>query len=200
VRILEIPNFLSKEDLRTVMNDIKVNREKIVINNDLYDDKKHYKRWYIEEDYEGRRNQSRLLRVLENELYRGKAMYFANHIWEAPWQLMKYTNRSETQITEHSVDDFYIWHEDSDQGRIFNYILYLSECEGGELHVSKSDTWTSDIIVKPKINHLVIMPSFLWHMVAPVTKGTRLSINGHMGFAMQAYEEPNIYNSRKIII
>ena len=76
--------------------------------------------------------------------------------------------------------------------RIANFILYLNDdFEGGKLEMSfkndmdlndlPSDIQT-DLLITPKKNTLVIMPSDVWHRVNPVIKGKRKTINGHIGF------------------
>ena len=103
----------------------------------------------------------------------------------------------EVQVTLYEKpDDLYVWHVDhsslepNSNRRILNYILYLTEPEGGNLDITDDYTYKGEDLlnksfpigtsIKPKKNRLVIMPSWIPHRVNPVTSGKRLTINGHI--------------------
>ena len=65
--------------------------------------------------------------------------------------------------------------------------------EGGELELSFKtdiDVYNNKLpfnppvhmVITPKKNTLVIIPSDMWHRVKPITKGERRTVNGHIGF------------------
>jgi PKHD-type hydroxylase len=100
------------------------------------------------------------------------------------------------QFTEYGRNQHYHWHADSDgkpyskgEKHVLNKIRKISvslclsdkkEYEGGELlfdfrnNVKKKSNIKSFDALKCK-GSLVIFPSFVWHCVTPVTKGTRYS-------------------------
>ena len=116
--------------------------------------------------------------------------------WNFDW------DRSEAcQFTKYKLNQFYDWHSDSwdkayhkpdtlDHGKIRKLSMTCqltdgSEYEGGELEFdfrnydphmrkeSKHLKQAKEILPKGSI---VVFPSFVWHRVKPVTKGTRYSL------------------------
>ena len=112
--------------------------------------------------------------------------------WNFEWQ------RSEPcQFTVYREQQHYTWHQDSggkpynrprmvDDGMIRKLSVTVSladgeEYEGGDLEFdlrNKSDS--SSVIQRSeaarKKGSIIVFPSFVWHRVAPVTKGTRYSL------------------------
>ena len=96
------------------------------------------------------------------------------------------------QVAKYNVNDHYTWHTDSTGGdqsiRRLSFTVLLNdpkEYEGGELQIFNGET-------NPKMNQeikqgsIIIFPSFEWHRVTPVTKGTRISLVGWcLGNAMK---------------
>lgn len=84
-------------------------------------------------------------------------------------------------IYESGSDGFYDWHMDqstkSNLPRKFSLVLQLSDpedYEGGELQIYNG---SNDSISIEKIKGFVVgFPSFTWHRVTPVTKGTRKTL------------------------
>tara|TARA_R110000824_G_scaffold3242_1_gene15403 strand:+ start:1920 stop:2552 length:633 start_codon:yes stop_codon:yes gene_type:complete len=116
--------------------------------------------------------------------------------WNFDW------DRSEAcQFTKYKLNQFYDWHSDSwdkayhkpdtlDHGKIRKLSMTCqltdgSEYEGGELEFdfrnydphmrkeSKHLKQAKEILPKGSI---IVFPSFVWHRVKPVTKGTRYSL------------------------
>ena len=115
--------------------------------------------------------------------------------WNFEW------DRSEScQFTKYKLQQFYDWHQDSwdkpykkegpDNGKVRKLSMTCqltdgSEYEGGELEFdfrnydphmreeSKHLRQAKEILPKGSI---IVFPSFVWHRVKPVTKGTRYSL------------------------
>ena len=115
--------------------------------------------------------------------------------WNYEW------NRSEScQFTKYKINQYYDWHCDSwdkpyekegpDNGKIRKLSMTCqltdgSEYEGGELEF---DFRNYDPHMREETKHLrqakeilpkgsiIVFPSFVWHRVKPVTKGTRYSL------------------------
>jgi len=106
-------------------------------------------------------------------------------------------NPESFQLTKYSVGGHYNWHCDSwdepyKEGRYANKIRKLSmtvsltdktEYEGGELQFTHGNDNLRDKKERIKTceeifskGSLVVFPSFMWHRVKPVTKGTRYSL------------------------
>ena len=95
------------------------------------------------------------------------------------------------QITRYTKDGFYTWHSDglgshndvntnSDDKLLFGNtrklsmsILLNDDYEGGEFQMNGT---LGDEEKLEGIGSLIIFPSFIWHQVTPVTKGTRYSL------------------------
>tara|TARA_R110002051_G_scaffold73626_2_gene133848 strand:+ start:83 stop:736 length:654 start_codon:yes stop_codon:yes gene_type:complete len=169
-----------------------------------------YSRVYVDMYYDGNRDKSNILKIIQAKLFNEK-MYNKIPTTEALLKMIPLSNHSECQYTIYNKGGSYSWHTDynidryySRPFRVANYIYYLNDdFDGGELHISyKKDSvngvdkiltekinyadmtagLTSDIIIVPKKNTLIIMPSDAWHTVTPITKGKRRTINGHIGF------------------
>jgi PKHD-type hydroxylase len=112
--------------------------------------------------------------------------------WNFQW------SRSEAvQFTIYRKDQFYDWHCDASPGDPTNRKLSVSvqlddpnDYEGGNLLFDPRDITPnggSRIVEDPAIRPqgtIVVFPSFVWHKVTPVTKGTRHSL------VMWSYGEP----------
>lgn len=67
-------------------------------------------------------------------------------------------------------------HPKTKHTRMFNALLYLTECEGGELRLIGPDT---EVRIKPKKNRLAFFQSYgdAVHAVEPVTGGERIALS-----------------------
>ena len=178
---LLVDNFLDKNDLKKVLNDIKNHKDCFVVDENRQD-VADYKRWFIDDTYNGRRNDSVILKIMNRNLFGKKLLKKIAKIHVYGFQAVPCSTKHETQITKYSKGDKYGWHDDVSHGRFLNFVLYMSECEGGELAISKDSKKTVDYIVKPKISRLVTFPSNLLHKVNTVKTGERITINGHIGY------------------
>jgi len=123
-----------------------------------------------------------------------KILETAKNLQDFSWGLYNrkaLTTKYEVQVTHYIENDHYGWHSDLTNGRLFNYIYYVTEPqEGGELQISNTNAIEKDefktkefnIIqtIEPKKNRLVIMPSWIIHRVKPINKGNRITLNGHI--------------------
>jgi len=156
-----------------------------------------YSRVYIDEVYEGRRAESVILNMTQKSLFNEDMYYELRRIPDAAFQLIHMSNNHETQLTSYGNGDRYDWHRDVNLPRLLNYILYISTSggtfKGGNLEISFNLQETvhgliPDIVIEPTANMLVLMPSYFWHRVTPVTVHSddaldgRISINGHIGW------------------
>ena len=109
--------------------------------------------------------------------------------WNFQWDY------SETvQFTKYKLNQYYDWHMDTfkptkdNRQRKISMTCQLSDAsdyEGGELQFDKRDynpnlrDESKNVINVDEIlakGSVVVFPSFLWHRVKPVTKGTRYSL------------------------
>jgi PKHD-type hydroxylase len=101
-------------------------------------------------------------------------------------------SKDSLQYTEYygSNEGKYGWHMDTSPDSVFSRKLSLiaqlsdpDEYEGGELQIKLYDI-DNTIITIPKQKGLVtIFPSYMWHRVTPITKGTRKSLVWWVGGA-----------------
>ena len=111
--------------------------------------------------------------------------------WNLQWD---YTEKA--QFTEYEKDQYYKWHIDqldkpyserfgkNYQGKIRKLSVTISlsnpkDYEGGRLEFYTSTPYEKKIISCDQIldkGSLVIFPSFIWHQITPVIKGTRKSL------------------------
>ena len=94
------------------------------------------------------------------------------------------------QFTMYKEKQYYDWHRDSAGHQIENYIRKLSVTvsledgdayEGGDLEFDLRDQEDSSANILSskearKKGSIIVFPSFVWHRVSPVTKGTRYSL------------------------
>lgn len=98
-----------------------------------------------------------------------------------PWDITKL----EVQVTKYEEGDYYGWHNDNVNNRVMNYVFNLNNVEGGvtqfsdELYTTKKEYETQGGITVAE-NSLILMSSVDTHRVNTVTKGVRLSVNGHL--------------------
>ena len=146
-----------------------------------------------------RRRNSDLVWLSEPWIYKELQPYIhmanKNAVWNFEW------SRSEPcQFTKYKLNQYYDWHCDSwekpyenkgpDNGKIRKLSMTCqltdgSEYEGGELefdfrnyepHMREEDKHLKKAKeVLPK-GSIIVFPSFVWHRVKPVTKGTRYSL------------------------
>mgnify|MGYP003137461193 CR=1 FL=1 len=112
--------------------------------------------------------------------------------WNFQWDLSE-----SCQFTKYKLNQFYDWHCDSwekpyndpkssyhGKARKLSLILSLvdgSNYEGGDLQVDfrdKNDGQNSPRSIRElrQKGTIIVFPSFVWHRVTPVTKGTRYSL------------------------
>ena len=134
-----------------------------------------------------------------------KWLYRYTHPWidkankDAGWNFQ--WNMSEPcQLTEYGQDQFYNWHVDQHPDlytegnmkgltRKLSSVLVLNNAtdyEGGKLECCNRSEKKKNYLSTPEPmkyrGSIVIFPSFVWHKVHPVTKGTRYSLtNWHCG-------------------
>ena len=134
-----------------------------------------------------------------------KWLYRYTHPWidkankDAGWNFQ--WNMSEPcQLTEYGQDQFYNWHVDQHPDlytegnmkgltRKLSSVLVLNNAtdyEGGKLEFWNRSEKKKNYLSTPEPmkyrGSIVIFPSFVWHKVHPVTKGTRYSLtNWHCG-------------------
>lgn len=126
-------------------------------------------------------NEPWLYKILQNYL----EMANVRSGWEYQW-----SHSEEIQFTEYKDGCFYDWHADSDDNstrekvcRKLSMSVSLTdpkEYEGGEFEFDyRNKTKTSAIEevtrLKPK-GSILVFPSYIFHRVKPVTKGTRHSL------------------------
>jgi len=184
VKVIVIDNFLSKEDFELVREEIKANGHLItrVPDNTTIS---QYRRWFVDNTYENRRNDSNILKIMEMGLFGGKFAKECAKYHEAPWVHLLQTSKHETQVTKYMKGQQYGWHNDNKSGRLINYILYINDSfKGGELAVSYTTKRHVDKLISPKSNRLVAIPSFYWHKVKPINEGNRYTVNGHIGMIL----------------
>ena len=126
----------------------------------------------------------------EIQPYINDANYYAG--WNYQWDWSE-----ECQFTKYKSNQFYNWHRDSfdkpfpeTRGPDYNgKIRKLSvscllsdenEYEGGNLEFQTRDQDDPNIVVTTekikKKGTIIVFPSYTWHRVTPVTKGTRYSL------------------------
>jgi PKHD-type hydroxylase len=108
------------------------------------------------------------------------------------------SNLEEIQFTKYGPNQFYSWHIDLNENanevrnndcRKLSMVVFLTDpktYEGGELELRDVDavptaTNKKSIITNSKFKDqgtMIIFPSYVWHRVKPVTKGTRYSLVG----------------------
>jgi len=155
-----------------------------------------------EKEHVGKKRQSNIAWLNEPWIYREIHPYIeeANRLanWNFEWDFTEVA-----QFTKYEVGQFYGWHADGHpkpysikekDANYHNKIRKLSvtvalneenEYEGGELEFDYRNTKDFDVNpgssvrtcneIKPK-GSIVVFPSFVWHRVKPVTKGTRYSL------------------------
>jgi PKHD-type hydroxylase len=89
------------------------------------------------------------------------------------------------QLGKYSKGSFYDWHTDSFAGELSTRRLSMTvqltnpdEYEGGDFEMFRGNRGDS---YPEEINHqgsVILFPSYIWHRVHPITKGTRFSLVG----------------------
>jgi len=118
--------------------------------------------------------------------------------WNFEWNWTE-----QAQFTEYKPGQFYGWHQDGHplpyndnsapeyRGKIRKLscsilLNHPHEYEGGELQFDLRNNLETNNIIKvteaKKKGSVIVFPSFVWHQVTPVTKGTRYSlVTWHLG-------------------
>tara|TARA_R110000823_G_C15711779_1_gene477649 strand:- start:46 stop:672 length:627 start_codon:yes stop_codon:yes gene_type:complete len=203
VDIIRVDNFLTDMEMGIVSEEL------LKLNSSLCEESNHkdhnmveikYSRVYLDFHYADNRDTSDILKIIQDNLF-NKKIYNIIPMTEELLKLIPLSDTSECQYTVYPIGGSYDWHIDdyvydyySRPFRIANYIYYTNDdFDGGELHISYkknidttkkncTDELVADLIIVPKKNTLVIMPSNAWHTVTPITKGERRTVNGHIGF------------------
>ena len=179
--ILLIKNALSDKHLELCLQEVESNR-KLATPSEL-DDVNFSTRWYPPA-------KSLIPNIIEELLWSDKVKKEIIPLKDLAWKwfLSGRAAAFEVQVTFYLKNNFYSWHTDHETGvnRILNYILYISEVEGGVLQIAndyegEDKEYNIDLEVKPEVNKLVIIPSWMKHRVVPVISGERMTINGHVG-------------------
>jgi PKHD-type hydroxylase len=142
------------------------------------------------QDGDNKNRSSKVAWIKENdELYEDIKEVIFNHNVKADWNF-KLKEFEPLQYTIYEEGDHYDWHIDShtkpyDNGYIrkLSFTLCLNEdYEGGELEIANLNPKRINQNIKFKdkftTGTIVTFPSFMWHKVHPVTKGTRKVLVG----------------------
>jgi PKHD-type hydroxylase len=147
-----------------------------------------------------KKRKSDLVWMSDNWIYRELHPYVHQANKLAGWNF-QWDKSEECQFTKYKINQYYDWHCDSwkkpydkpntlDHGKIRKLSMTCqltdgSEYKGGELEFdfrnydphmrdeSKHKIQCKEILPKGSI---IVFPSFVWHRVKPVTKGTRYSL------------------------
>ena len=181
--ILTIDNALSKKDFSACVKEIEDNNNS-----------KPFKAWWFSFSRWHPKPDTVISNIIEKMLWSKKvtepASKFGDLSWK--WFVCRFALGFEVQVTSYKLKNHYKWHVDhaDGDGRILNYILYMTEVDGGELEVcdittlkigtKAGDKYHKTISIKPKKNRLVIIPTWIIHRVNPVKTGNRITINGHI--------------------
>jgi len=142
------------------------------------------------QDGDNKNRSSKVAWIKENdELYEDIKEVIFNHNVKADWNF-KLKEFEPLQYTIYEEGEHYDWHIDShtkpyDNGYIrkLSFTLCLNEdYEGGELEIANLNPKRINQNIKFKdkftTGTIVTFPSFMWHKVHPVTKGTRKVLVG----------------------
>jgi len=177
-----------------------------------------YRRAHLDDIFEGdSRIDSKIIQLLSGSLFEESVRNELLKVNDFCTQMFKHCNYHMTYITSHIPGKTCGWHKDDATNHLLvrvvfllNYILYIdvgSKFTGGDLIVSydhikqKSGVWLPETEpvkherIAHKNNRLVIMPTYLWHMVEPIKllegkkynsgMDGRVTINGHIGWKIQ---------------
>jgi len=192
-RVIQKKNFLTTTLYNRVIQEaiqLKGSMEKIA------EADRQFSRVYLDNIYAGRRAESVILNMIQDRLFNEDLYYELRRLPDAAFQLIHMSTSHETQLTSYGNGQKYDWHRDVNLPRLLNYILYLGSghsFSGGNLEISldldeTADDLYADVIIEPTANMFVLMPSYFWHRVTPVTVDGddildgRISINGHIGW------------------
>jgi|TARA_Y100000310_G_C20691799_1_gene822779 PKHD-type hydroxylase len=151
------------------------------------------------------KRQSNIAWLNERWIYNILQPYVAEANRNSGWNI-QWDYSESIQFTKYKLNQFYGWHQDVQEkpydGKDENYngkirklsiIITLvdgSEYEGGDLQINFRHRYIDEVIqtmdeIRPK-GSVIIFPSFLWHRVTPVTKGTRYTlVNWNLGWPWQ---------------
>jgi|TARA_R110000851_G_scaffold176612_1_gene323309 Rps23 Pro-64 3,4-dihydroxylase Tpa1-like proline 4-hydroxylase len=195
VNIIRVDGFLT--DIEMGVFDKELLKLNVSLKESTYKTTMKYCRVNLDDYYDDDRSKSDIIKIIHTKLFNEK-MYSNIPETEELLKMIPLSSNSECQYTVYKPGGLYSWHIDSMLTEIYytrpfrmaNYIYYLNDdFEGGELNISfnknkyvNTETLTGDLVITPKKNTLVIMPADAWHMVSPIIKGERRTINGHIGF------------------
>ena len=168
IELEQLTPSLKQEEIKDTSNGIMAN----------------FSRVHLLDHYRGRKHESDIIKIFSTMLFAESTLNRMGHN-ELLLNLIPHSTKTEIQYTIYEKGGQFEWHIDSilPTYRIANFIYYLNDdFEGGELELSYKGDTEVDVIITPKKNTLVIIPSDMWHRVRPVIDGHRKTINGHFGF------------------
>jgi len=197
-----IRDFLTERQMDLVKKEIRRLQDEVtqeyIPKEDLYgkpDGAISRHRCYLDAYYEARRDESDILRIMQDMLFSDRVYEIVEKINCYSMLTMRHSSTHETQLTSYQKNDRYYWHRDNDARRIrfLNYALYIQfshKAKGGELLISDDirEPFKPAITIKPEHNLIAIFPSQYMHKVNEVQTYSdnildgRITINGHVGF------------------
>ena len=125
----------------------------------------------------------------DNWLYETIEPFIQEANKQAGWNF-DWVGSEKCQFTIYKENQFYDWHQDSHSKPLDGHIRKLSvtvsledgdKYEGGNLEFDLRNREDSKSVILSaeqarKKGSIIVFPSFVWHRVTPVTKGTRYSL------------------------
>jgi len=134
--------------------------------------------------FKSNRNASPMLQYAYSVIYGEKITEKIKNTLDLAYNKMIGRHQYSTVYSEYRESQEYSWHVDAerDSNVFMSFIIYLNnDFEGGEL-VIKFDK--EELIVKPEVNKLVLMPAYLMHKINPIKyndkSNYRTTINGFL--------------------
>lgn len=187
--VLLIDDFLSPDELEITKKEIRFHKDDIISDLNIME-KTEYKRMFVDDIYENRRNDSHILKasgkIFTDEVY---DIIKKVDMFSYPFKSISQSNHHETQLTSYGNGGKYKIHVDNAYGRTMSYVLPIDVNkkkwkEGQLVLIYKGE----EIVVEPKNNQMILFSSHLQHKVNPVKINSknvldgRVVINGHLGF------------------
>jgi len=175
LNIIQKNNVFSKSILEQIQDEVFTLKPHLVKLN--YSGGKFAYRFNFD-DYYKNRQLSVTLANIKSVLYDKELVEACTKIQDYSFQRLKRPHKYITLYSE--FRDGLDWHDDMDNA-FMNWIIYLADdFEDGDLVVKFHD---EELVIKPEVNKLVMLPSHLLHMVKEPTYKTgqlRKTINGYM--------------------
>lgn len=224
--ILKVENFLSDTEYKEIQDEVK---KEVSILDGLLDkgmvadrrysiNGKDFARVNLDFKYLKDRTESRILTIMEDNLFSNEMIDIYDNMSETAFKLIKASINHETLLTVYRDKSIYNWHNDTGGGRVANFVLLIDmgmKFKGGHTQISNVEynslgertlfegglDLDADIDIEPKGNQLIIMPMWVTHRVTPIKMELdnlidgRITVNGHIGFTRE--EAPNIRIEKK---